>query len=417
MARPPSNYLDDLAYKGDEFERLEATFDELGDRLSGFLRVPMGAALREALGWDVSRDWLWSASQILHSALKVDALSPEGLEALSADDLMQELLQSPALSDETIEAEIEESSEELSRSILAQWFRVFHKNEDGWDGLALNANMLPRDLSIKDLLAGIDLDDFSIDLPMVTGAVQDFRTSLVMSARGGVIEFGPEVFLVLNARDKHHPFTAYDSHAKALLAFGREAVASAGKWVGEKITNTFANPPRYSPGDQLDNLATFVCEGVFSKSFRPSSSMPKMAGAVLAMSWKDTYEDGAIPMVAFNRARKLLDQSVIMGLDAFSSGMAMGEERAQDKLREESNEITSWLDDYAVMRHIEPDAAKEIFAVLVAKGVCEQFVSPSASPTWSAMDFNNVLQTHYGVSGATADEIVLDARASRRVVG
>jgi hypothetical protein len=418
MARPAPSYLDNNEFEGNEFERSEEAFGNLTNQLSGFLHRPLAVVLREALCSDISYELLGSAEAVLRLALPGMGDLPDDVKDSAVEELAREIRSSPRLSEATIEAHILDSADELAQIILGGWFQVFYRRDGGWSSLPLNANMLPGEMSIKDLLSELALEEFGVELPVLAGCFTDFQAAMVRDEKLGVVEFGPELFLALNTSDMHHPFTAFDTYAKALTATARTKLTSAPKKLRAKVS-TILNTSRPDPGKAYALITEAVWSGAFPKIVLPGSSMGRMAKAMLAIgaNVSRTDEKWLSPISGkshlYEPGMTLLNQSVTVGLDAFSAGMAVDSARAQERLREESANINEWLDGYAKSHEIEPQTARELFAGLVARGVTYRYAgSLSTMASVEGDEVYMILKNDFGVSGPTATDIAKDASAS-----
>lgn len=410
--KPKRNgYLYSLAFEEGEFERSQALLEATLAPLASTLAASVGEALRSNLSKDIAEDWVSKANDVLKMMLSDASEGDEGV-AQTISEMRHALSESPRLSDETIAAEIRACSEELAQLVLSHWFAELQTLTIPSDGIPLNANMLPGTRSIEAILDGLDFGAFGVTLPTVALAVRAYRDLLIGRANKGVIEFAPQLHIVLDPANSDHPFRCFssesDARAKRVAATTASEMVLSREARKNRLVETIKAirqatlPPETKAKVDLTTLANAVGSLMRETSFYPSRSNLQYS---VIENCRTPQED----------AERFLVQSVGLGVDIFSTGLSADLLEAKNLLSANSDSIRSLLFCYASARGVNTDAAADIYTVTVAAGVECQFGQIDADVVRemidaSAQDFGQVITNAYGVSSTTAEQLMRDSR-------
>lgn len=363
------SFLLGTAYAPGEFERLQRQFDTAVYELTAHLAEPVERAMRVAMTQDVA-SLLPARAGAIESFLRVGVEIP----AVVAKDPAEKLAELARLRQEiaglglsleldpgTVAEEVNACAGELAHHALALWFAALRQALKQGGGEALNANMLPGEMSMQEVLHELDVDAFGVKTETVILALSRYRTALRARAvqSDSLITFADDLLIAVGREDARRPYTLYASEADHQRDVSRAAGAS--------------RPPMNAIRAQMVEVAQRIDQAV-SAHMAPVGRYEQLIDAALAdpEGGRIRIDDVRAPMPnaamwamsEFKIADELFAYPIESGVDVVAAG-GSGDTVAR-RLHELLPRITSQLNEYSEARSIPFDKVCTAYAVLVA---------------------------------------------------
>ena len=364
------DFLLGSAYAAGEFERLQRRFDSAVVELAACLAEPVERAMRTAMTQELAALLPAQAGAIesfLRSGDEASAVvdPPEKqAEMARLHQALRGLGQSLELDAQTVAEEVDGCAGELAHHTLALWFATLRRALRRGAGEALNANMLPGDMSMQQVLHELDVEAFGVKIETVILALSRYRSALRARAlqSGQLITFADDLLIAVGRDDARRPYTLYAAQADHVRDLARAARVAS-------------RPPVEAVRAHLVNLARRIDMAVGAHA-APAVRYERLIDAALADPEGGRFRVGdmrvtlpssmhrAAPAVAeFAVADDLFAYPIEAGADAVAAG-ASGQ--AMARLNQRLPRITSQLNEYAQVRSIPFEKVCTAYAVLVA---------------------------------------------------
>lgn len=368
------NFLLGTAYAPGEFERLQRRFDAAVYEVTAHLAEPVERAMRVAMTQEVASQLPMRAAAI-ESFLRVGAEVPSSVandppeKRAELARLRQEIASlglSVELDAETVTKEVNVCAGELAHHTLALWFAALRRALRQGSGEALNANMLPGDMSMQEVLHELDVDAFGVKTETVIMALSRYRTALRARAlqSDSLITFADDLLIAVGREDGRRPYTLYASQADHQLDVARAARVQS-------------RPPVEAVRAHMIRLAQRIDQAV-GAHIAPVGRYERLIDAALSepeggrfwigdmrVTLPSSMRSAAVSGASeFEISDELFAYPIEFGADVVAA------EGSDDVVSHRFNElvphITSQLNEYSEVRSIPFDKVCTAYAVLVA---------------------------------------------------